>query len=157
MDDIFILHLSILLSLCLTGGIVPHGFCTSTLTPILKKTNADPANPKNYRPVTVSSVLSKILELHIIDEFDDHNFAKCQYGFISGRGTSMATAMAHDVSEYCVANGSPVYICSLDAEMAFDGIPHDVLLLKAMNVLSDPSWNLLYYWYSIYVHSTKMG
>ena len=32
--------------------------------------------------------------------------------------------------------------------MAFDGIPHDVLLLKAMNVLSDPSWNLLYYWYS---------
>ena len=47
-----------------------------------------------------------------------------------------------------MANGSPVYICSLDAEMAFDGIPHDVLILKAMNVLSDPSWNLLYYWYS---------
>ena len=59
-----------------------------------------------------------------------------------------ATAMAHDVSKYCVANGSPVYICSLDAEIAFDGIPHDVLLLKAMNVLSGPSWNLLYYWYS---------
>ena len=150
LDDIFILHLSILLSLCLTGGVVPHGFCTGTLIPILKKTNADPANPKNYRPVTVSSVLSKILELHIMDEFDDHNFAKYQYGFISFRGTSMATAtcMAHDVSEYCVANGSPVYICSLVAEMAFDGIPHDVFLLKAMNVLSDPSWNLLYYWNS---------
>ena len=74
LDDIFILHLSDLLSLCLTGGVVPHGFCTSTLIPILKKTNADPANPKNYRPITVSSVLSKILELHIMDEFDDHNF-----------------------------------------------------------------------------------
>ena len=42
----------------------------------------------------------------------------------------------------------PQSICSIDAKMAFDGIPRDVLILKALNVSSDPSWNLLFYFYS---------
>ena len=60
MDDSFSLQLNILLSLCVAGGVVPDFFCVGTLIPVLKKSNIDPQNLQNYRPITVSSVLSKL-------------------------------------------------------------------------------------------------
>ena len=50
----------------------------------------------------------------------------------------------NDISEYCVTQGSAVYMCSLDVEGAYDALPQAVLLLKAMKVLPDASWNILY-------------
>ena len=43
---------------------------------------------------------------------------------------------------------STVFTCSLDAQSAFDGFPIPILLYKAMDTIPDPSWNILYYWYS---------
>ena len=145
MDDSFTLQLSILLSLCVAGGVVPDGFCVGILIPVLKKSNID---PKNHSPITVSSVLSKLLELYILEQCENYEFAESQYGYIRGRGTDLATVMAHDISEYCVAQGSAVYMCSLDVEGAYDALPHAILLLKAMKVLPDASWNILYFWYT---------
>ena len=102
MDDSFALQLSILLSLCVAGGVLPDGFCVGTLIPVLQKSNIDPQNPKNYSPITVSSVLSKLLELYILEQCENYEFAESQYGY-RGRGTDLATVMAHDISEYCVA------------------------------------------------------
>ena len=59
----------------------------------------------------------------------------------------MAAILLADVSNYCVERGSPVFICSLDAGGAFDGLPHPVLLQKAIEVIPDTSWSLLYSWY----------
>ena len=38
----------------------------------------------------------------------------------SAEGQEWQQLCAYNVSEYCVANGSPVYIRSLDAEMPLD-------------------------------------
>ena len=35
---------------------------------------------------------------------------------------------------------TPVYVCGLDAEMAFDGVPHSVLLHKAIDAIPTPWW-----------------
>jgi hypothetical protein len=59
----------------------------------------------------------------------------------------MAISLASDVIKYFNTRGSTVYACTLDAEMAFDGIPHSVLLYKAINVIPDPWWCILYMWY----------
>ena len=59
----------------------------------------------------------------------------------------MAIAFATDVSQYCYAQGSTTYMCSLDAEAAFDGLPHAVLFSKDTGVIPDTSWQALYYWY----------
>ena len=61
-----------LFTLCLQFGIVPDSFSTGILVPVLKKTNVDPTVANNYRPITLSVVLSKILELYIIDECEGY-------------------------------------------------------------------------------------
>ena len=71
-----------------------------------------------------------------------------QFGFASDRGTDMAIALAHDVSEYFSRRGSPVFTCSLDAQSVFDHIPHSVIFAKLDGVLPGHVWRLLYRWYS---------
>ena len=46
--------------------------------------------------------------------------------------------------------GSTVYTCFLDAEGAFDVIPHyrPILFQKAMGVLPDHCWHIMINWYS---------
>ncbi len=51
--------------------------------------------------------------------------------------------------DYCVNTCSPVFVCSLDAEGAFDGIPHAVLFVphNVMGIIPDISWRILVLWY----------
>ena len=141
-------HLSVLLTLCFRFGIVPDSFSMGVLVPILKKPNLNPAKAKNYRPITVSPCLSKIMEYYILDQCTDYQFSHYQFGFLPQRSTAMAASLVHDVSEFCNAQGSTVYLCSLDAEGAFDNIPFPVLFHCASNVLPDLCWRVMYYWYS---------
>ncbi len=141
-------HLSRVFTLCVRYGIVPKSFNAGILVPILKKANIDPSIPKNYRPVIISTMFSKLMEMCA-----PHAFHDLQFGFIETRGTHMAICIAHDTINYCNTRGSAVYTCALDAEMAFDGIPHSILLEKAMNVIPDMWWRLLYTWYKeLYVN-----
>ena len=64
-----------------------------------------------------------------------------------GRGTEIATALVNDVISYANVRGSTVYTCSLDAEGAFDAIPHCVLFKKASEVLPDYCWHVMVNWY----------
>ena len=64
----------------------------------------------------------------------------------------MTIAVAHDVSQYYNSRGSSTFTCSLDAEGAFDHIPHSVIFGKLDGMMSDHMWRLLYRWYdSMYV------
>ena len=136
-------------TVCLQFSVVPNSFTKGLLLPLLKKPTSDAGVAKNYRTVVLSTIYSKILEMYILDEVSDFTFNDFQFGFVKGRGTSTATALAHDVASYCTQNGSQVglYMCSLDVEGAYDALPHPVIFEKAMDVLSDMSWCLLYKWY----------
>ena len=125
-----------MLSLCLKYDIVPISSTKGVLVPLLKKTTMDPSVPNNYRPVTVSSTLSKLLEVYVLEVCGHHDFKYLQFGFISGRGRD-EHGRVNDVISYCTERGSPVYTCSLDAQGpgAFDAIPHAVLFRKAMPML----------------------
>ena len=69
-----------------------------------------------------------------------------QFGFVPERSTAMAASLVHDVCEYSKAAGSNIFLCSLDAEAAYDGIPHPVLFETASRptVLPDVCWKILY-------------
>ena len=79
-----------------------------------------------------STTLTNILELYILEESSSHIFSDSQFGFVAGRGTEIAIALVNDVKLYCNSKNSAVYSCSLDAEGAFDAIPHSVLLPKPL-------------------------
>jgi len=142
--DVF---LSVILTISLRFGVVPDSFCNGVLIPILKKPGLDPSLPGNYRPIIVSVVLSKILELHI-NNTSDFTPADSMFGFTTGRGTEMGVCLTNDVCQYMLANGSNAYICSLDAQAAFDGISHAVLFYHSRPYLEHACWATLYNWYS---------
>ena len=142
-----------MLTVCVQYGVVANSFAQGLLIPLLKKPNVDPTLPQNYRPIVISTTFSKVLEILILETCNEHEFHDLQFGFVESRGTSMAVALTHDVINYCTSNGSPVYVCALDAEGAFDAMPHSVMFSKIRNTVSPLCWRILVYWYSrIKVH-----
>ena len=56
--------------------------------------------------------------------------------------------MIYDTNGLPYTRGSAVYTCSLDAEGAFDAIPHSILFYKAAAVLPKHCWHVMHTWYS---------
>ena len=133
---------------------MPESFCKGLLIPVLKKPHLDPTLPKNYRPITIATSFSKLMEKFILTQ-SPHEFHGLQFGFVEERGTDMAVSLTHDVIAVCVSKGSPVYTCSLDAEGAFDALPHSILLRKAEGVIPDDLWAMLANWYARLAVQTK--
>ncbi|KAK2143407.1 hypothetical protein LSH36_844g00112 [Paralvinella palmiformis] len=78
-------------------GIVPSNFRNGLIIPTLKKPQSDTSVPNNYRPVTISPTLFKLMEIIILSH-TQHQFSDAQFGFIEGRGTQMAITLStnHD-------------------------------------------------------------
>ena len=107
------LHISSMLTVCLQHGLVPETFLHGVLIPIYK-TGKDSSKANSYRPVTLSVTLTKILEMYILETCSVHHQPHpAQFGFTSHRGTDMAIAVAHDVSQYYNSRGSSTFTCSL--------------------------------------------
>ena len=84
--------LSIVYRTSLDSGIVPMAWKTARITQIFKK--GDKRDPSNYRPVSLTSIASKILESIIGDSVMSHLLtnnllSSKQFGFIAGRSTTL--------------------------------------------------------------------
>ena len=82
------LPLSILYNMSLTEGHVPHAWKEWNITPIYKKGSKTDAG--NYRPVSLTSILGKVMESFIRDHLVDHMtrnklLCEAQHGFVPGR------------------------------------------------------------------------
>ena len=100
-------------------GKLPKDWKMGHVPPIYKKGSRNQA--KNYRPVSLTSVVCKTMELMIRDKFMDHlinhELLTCQYGFM--KGCSCVTQLLADID--CIY---------LDFSKAFDSVPHQHLLMK---------------------------
>ena len=54
--------MSIFLSSCMLTGKLPNSILHVVIVPLLKCKSKDPADVNNYRPITVATALSKVLE-----------------------------------------------------------------------------------------------
>ena len=141
------LYLCHLLSVCIQYGIVPDSFRHGLLIPVIKKSTLNPSEGKSYRPITISVTFSKLLEYYILEECSNHRYSDFQFGFVPQRSTHMATVLAHDILEFTKSQGSSVFLCSLDAEGAFDAIPFSALF-DSNDILPDRCWRIMYNWYA---------
>ena len=128
----------------LTYNYVPTCFSTGVIIPILKKATLDPNIPKNYRPITLSSIYSKLFEAVVMPDVDLNSN---QFGFRKGCGTSFGIGLLNDLLCHYKHSKSPMYICSLDAEKCFDSLWHDGLFYKLQAYFPDVLWRFLYKWY----------
>lgn len=127
------IHLSNIFDKSLHQGIVPLEWKLADVTPIFKK--GDKKLPGNYRPISLTSVVGKLLETIIRDRIVAHLennqlIKNSQHGF--RRKRSCLTNLLefyntlfslHDVSK-------SLDIVYLDFQKAFDKVPHDKLIQK---------------------------
>jgi hypothetical protein len=81
------ISLAALFTLSLNTGELPHEWKIANVTPIHK--DGDTTNVKNYRPISVTSLVGKALEKHVRNKTADLNqqkvFPDNQHGFRTGR------------------------------------------------------------------------
>ena len=124
---------TILFQTSLNSGKLPDDWKNANIAPIFKK--GDRHKAENYRPVSLTSVLSKILE-HIIcramlDHFDKHKvLTNVNHGFRAGYSCETQLAVTIDDLSRNYDKNLQTDIAILDFSKAFDTVPHDRLLHK---------------------------
>ena len=99
----------------------------------------DKKDPSNYRPVSLTSVVCKILEKivrdHIIEHYKKNNLiSNSQFGFLSGRSTVIQMLQVmQDWTNY-IDQGKSVDVIYMDFMKAFDKVSHKHLIHKLKNV-----------------------
>lgn len=127
------LPISLLWRSSLDTGIIPSNLKDATIAPIHKGDSR--AIPKNYRPISLTSHLTKIFERLLRDEivgFMEQNqlMNPNQHGFRTGRSCLTQLIEHYDLILDGLAGGSNVDVVYLDFAKAFDKVDHGILCYK---------------------------
>src|SRR5260221_11311077 len=92
-------------------------------------------DPGNYRPISLTSQICKLLESiikdNIINHLNKNNLINSsQHGFTERKSCLTNLLEFLDSVTNCVDQGHPVDVIYLDLQKAFDKVPHERLLLK---------------------------
>ena len=118
-------HLRFLFNMIYTHGFVPDDFGKGITIPVPKDKLGNLSNVENYRPITISPIISKMFEYCILEKFQN-SLLSCdlQFGFKQKSSCSHAIFLLKQVTDYFIARGSNVYLAALDARKAFDRVHH---------------------------------
>ena len=108
-------------------GTLPSQWKTAIITPIFKRDAS--RTPAIYRPVSLTSVVCKVLEGIISEKILEHIKSKSlqcpqQNGFTTGRSTTTNLAEAVNIWSEALSDNIPVDVIFLDYAKAFDTVPH---------------------------------
>ena len=113
--------------------IVPDDWKQAKIIPLYKSGRKD--DPSNYRPISILSVISKIVERAMMVQFQQYSFehkllSLYQSGFRKNYSTQLALAYFCDSIRQNVNNGLLTGAVFVDLKKAFDTISHVGLLRK---------------------------
>ena len=125
--------IAILFQQSLDTGTLPEDWTSANVSPIFKK--GDRHRPENYRPVSLTSVLSKLLEHIVCSNLMSHLttnkvLTDLNHGFRAGFSCETQLAVTLDELTRNLDRGLQTDIAILDFSKAFDTVPHDKLLHK---------------------------
>ena len=121
-------HLAVLFTSMLTHSYFPETFKKSVIIPIPKNSRKSMSDSENYRGITLSSILGKVLD-HIIIRKCPGAFktSDLQFGFKTKSSTTQCTFVMQQTIDYYRKKGSNVYAMFLDASKAFDRVQYTKL------------------------------
>lgn len=131
------LPLAILFNKSMLTGSVPKDWRRGNICPIFK--GGDSRQAKNYRPISLTSVSSKLMEGLIKDQLmatleENAIIGDHQHGFRTGRSCTTNLIEHIDFVTRMVDAGKSVDTVYLDLSKAFDRVPHQVLVQKLLAV-----------------------
>ena len=125
--------LTVIFNRCMTEGIFSDDLKIAQITPIFKKRSK--ALCGNYRPISVLSLFSKILEKYLHKQIfayllKNKLIAPHQYGFREGYSTSLALATVHNEIISNIDDKKITCTIFLDLAKASDTVDHFILINK---------------------------
>ena len=114
-------------------GVLPRDWKRAFVTPIYKKGSRSHA--ENYRPIRLTCILCKIMEKFVREKVMTHLLenkllTNKQYGFISGRSTTIQLLNYLDSCVKNIVDGNVVDVIYLAFAKALDTVPHRRLIGK---------------------------
>ena len=110
---LYIVHLKLLFQMMLLHGYVPNSFGLGIIVPLVRDKSGDLSSVENYRPTTLSPIISKIFESVLLIKYGMYlNVNDRQFGFRNGLGCNNAIFVLRNVIEYFNERESNVYLTS---------------------------------------------
>jgi len=114
-------------------GEVPDDWRIASVTPIYKKGQKEDLG--NYRPVSLTSVPGKVIELFVLSALtrhvkDNQGIRPSQYRLMKGRSCLTSLISFYDQVTHLVDEGEAVDVVYLDFSKGFDIVPHSILMEK---------------------------
>ena len=126
-----------LFNIVLKSGIYPAIWSIGTVIPIFKG-KGDPHEPKNYRPINLSSCVGKLFTTLLNDSLKlfldtENKMNFIQGAFLPGSSTTNHLFALHCLIELINANNKPVFCAFLDLSAAYDKVWRDGMFTKLIN------------------------
>ena len=129
-----------LFNLSISNATVPSTWKASRIVPIPKDSTQNPT-PSNFRPISLLSVTSKLLERVIYSRIQSfvettHPVAANQWGFLPGKSTTHVLVYAVHVIDWLSTfeQGHEIGAVFFDLTKAFDKVPHKQLVSKLKEI-----------------------
>ena len=132
-SDILCGPLALVFRRCLDEGCVPEDWRKANVTPIFK--SGSKMSPCNYRPISLTCIICKIMESVIRDKIVSHLVSNnllhsSQHGFWASKSCQTNLIEYMNTLTKLVDEGHSVDVIYLDFAKAFDKVPHMRLLKK---------------------------
>ena len=131
--DIIVTPICKLYQMSLDQGVLPVDWKTAAV--IARHKGGNKADVKNYRPISLTSILckglEKIVKSHVVKHLEEyHLMSKTQHGFVKQRSclTNLLCFLEEVTSK--LDEGKKIEVCYLDFSKAFDSVNHRLLKSK---------------------------
>lgn len=122
-----------LVNCSLDTAFMPVALKTALITPLLKKSNLNSDDFKNFRPVSnlpfISKVIEKAVAVQLVDYINDNDLGESlQSAYKRHHSTESALLKVHNDILKAVDNRRTVVLLLLDLPAAFDTVDHGILI-----------------------------